>query len=189
MEPGVPRANAGKCTVRDDATTLKPDAEAAEKSGYGISEAGEEARILRTDVLPMCNWRALAALLAPRAESRLTCRAWRRAVGGRPCGRPSLRAWAIPALTRSRRISRSNSAKTANNPASARPVGVVRSKASVKEMKPTSSSASAFRVPTRSANDRPHRSSRHTRMAAISRRRAACMSSSRCGRSLRTPHP
>lgn len=49
---------------------------------------------------------------------------------------------------RSLRISRSNSANTATMPAIARPVGVVRSKASVRDAKPTPSSWSSFSVNT-----------------------------------------
>ena len=52
----------------------------------------------------------MALLLSPFFASALTCKAYFATVGGRPCGRPSFRAWAMPALTRSRRISRSNSA-------------------------------------------------------------------------------
>ncbi len=130
----------------------------------------------------------MADLLKPRAYNRLTCLLFRRAVGGRPCGRPSRRACAIPAFTRSRKISRSNSANTANNPASARPVDVVRSKASVSEIKPTPSSVSSFNIVTRSASERPQRSKRHTRIASSSRRRAAFNNSSRCKRSL-APEP
>ena len=48
----------------------------------------------------------------------------------------------MPADTRSRRISLSNSAKTATMPAIARPVGVVRSKASVSDTNATPSSSS-----------------------------------------------
>jgi hypothetical protein len=71
-----------------------------------------------------------------------------------------------PALTRSRRISRSNSAKTASIPANARPLAVVKSKASESDTKPTPSSLSSCRVPMRSSNERPQRSSRHTRMTS-----------------------
>ncbi len=42
----------------------------------------------------------------------------------------------MPAFTRSRRMSHSNSAKTASMPANARPLGVVRSSASLNETKP-----------------------------------------------------
>ena len=66
-----------------------------------------------------------------------------------------MRAWAIPAFTRSRRMSRSNSAKTASMPANALPLGVVRSIASLSETKPTWSAVSSWRVVTRSTRDRP----------------------------------
>ena len=42
----------------------------------------------------------------------------------------------MPALTRSRRLSRSNSAKIASSPAMARPVGVAKSNASLREITP-----------------------------------------------------
>ena len=54
------------------------------------------------------------------------------AVIGRPSRFPFCRACARPARVRSRKISRSNSAKIASSPAMARPAGVVRSRASVK---------------------------------------------------------
>ena len=63
----------------------------------------------------------------------------------------------MPALTRSRKMLRSNSAKTASIPARARPLGVVRSSASLSETKPTSSGASSCRVETRSTSERPQR--------------------------------
>ena len=70
----------------------------------------------------------------------------------------------------------------------ARPVGVVKSKASWSEINPTPSSWSSCSVLTRSTTDRPHRSKRQTTMASISRRRAARMRWSRCGRA-RPPDP
>src|SRR5207247_5068425 len=63
------------------------------------------------------------------------------AVIGRPNRLPFGRAWANPARTRSRTMPLSNSAKTASSPAIARPAGVVRSRASVRETKPTPSVA------------------------------------------------
>ena len=122
----------------------------------------------------------MADLLRPRAYNCLIGLLLRRAVGGRPCRRPARWACTIPAFTRSRRISRSNSAKTANSPARARPVEVVRSKASVREMKPTLSSVNSFNVVTRSASERPQRSKRHTRIASSSRRRAASLQPKNC---------
>ena len=52
-------------------------------------------------------------------------------------------------------ISRSNSAKIANNPAIARPTGVVKSKASLREIKPTPRSWSSWSVLMRSERERP----------------------------------
>lgn len=59
---------------------------------------------------------------------------------------PFFLAWAIPALTRSRKISLSNSAKMASSPAIALPVAVVRSNAFVKEINPTPNPLSSLRV-------------------------------------------
>jgi hypothetical protein len=64
----------------------------------------------RTDARLMLRRAAICRLLTPSAKSVSISPACLRTVGGRPWGRPSLRAWAIPAFTRSRRISRSNSA-------------------------------------------------------------------------------
>ena len=50
---------------------------------------------LRTEVRPMWSFRAMADLLKPVAYKRLTCLLLRRAVGGRPCGRPSRRPWSV----------------------------------------------------------------------------------------------
>jgi hypothetical protein len=122
------------------------------------------------------------------AFSRIASSILSDAVRGRPCGRPSFRAWAIPARTRSRKISRSNSAKIASIPAMARPDGVVRSRASVSEIKPTPRSVNSPRVVIRSATDRPQRSSRQTTITSTSRRRAAISNDSRPGRSLE-PEP
>jgi hypothetical protein len=108
-----------------------------------------------------------------------TCRA---AVAGRPRRLPFCRAWARPARVRSRRISLSNSAKIANRPAMARPVGVVRSRASVRETNPTPRCSSSWSVASRSVTDRPQRSSRHTSTKSISRRRADSSSFSRASR-------
>ena len=116
--------------------------------------------------------RAISDLLSPSDARRRTSSAWSEALRGRPCWRPSCRACSIPARTRSLRISRSNSAKTATIAAMARPVDVVKSNASVSDTKATSSSWSSRRVSIRSLSERPHRSSRHTAMMSISRRRA-----------------
>jgi hypothetical protein len=59
----------------------------------------------------------------------------------------------MPARIRSGRISCSNSANTESKPAIARPVGVVRSSASVSDTKPTPSEASSFSVTTRSTSE------------------------------------
>jgi hypothetical protein len=40
----------------------------------------------------MRRWREIALLLSPFLASVLTCEAYFATVGGRPCGRPSLRA-------------------------------------------------------------------------------------------------
>ena len=69
---------------------------------------------------------------------------------------PSFLACAIPAFTRARKISRSNSANTASIPASARPLGVVRSSASHRDTNPTSSAFSSWSVFTKSTSDRPN---------------------------------
>ncbi len=87
----------------------------------------------------------------------------------------------MPAFMRSRMTSRSNSAKTEGIPAIARPDGVMRSSASLIEMKPIPSSVSSLSGATRSVSDLPQRSSRQTIITSISRRRAAFKSSSRCG--------
>jgi hypothetical protein len=55
----------------------------------------------------------------------------------------------------------------------ARPVGVLRSRASVRETKPTPRSINPRRVTTRSDNDRPQGSSRRTTMTSTWRCRAA----------------
>jgi len=62
----------------------------------------------RTDARLMLRRAAICRLLTPSAKSVSISPACLRTVGGRPWSRPSLRAWAIPAFTRSRRISRSN---------------------------------------------------------------------------------
>jgi hypothetical protein len=77
-------------------------------------------------------------------------------------------------------------AKTASKPAIARLAGVVRSSASVNETKPTPRCSSSWSVASRSATDRPQRSSRQTNTTSISRRRAA---SSRLSRSCRCEAP
>ena len=85
----------------------------------------------------MRHCRAISDLLMPARRSRRISAACAAVVAGRPSRIPFSRACASPALVRSRRISRSNSAKMANRPAIARPAGVVRSSASVKETNPT----------------------------------------------------
>ena len=104
------------------------------------------ARIRRTEVRPTCSRRAISALADASAMQspdlgRVDSRCF-----GRPRRLPFCRAWAKPARVRSRRISRSNSANTASNPAIARPAGVVRSRASVSETKPTPRCSSSCRV-------------------------------------------
>ena len=74
-----------------------------------------------------------------------------------------------------RNISRSNSANTASIPASALPLGVVRSSASDRDTNPTPSAFSSWSVFTKSTADRPQRSSRQTRTQSISRLRDASM--------------
>ena len=91
------------------------------------------ARIRRTEVLPIPSRRAISVWRNRSALRRCTSSAFSDAVGGLPWGRPSFRAWAMPARTRSRRISRSNSANTASMPVIARPDGVVRSSASARD--------------------------------------------------------
>src|SRR5271170_6957461 len=98
---------------------------------------GLASRIRRTEVRPICNRRAISALLTPARYSFRTWLVWSAAVCGRPNRWPFWRACARPARTRSRRISLSNSAKTASNAAMARPAGVVRSSASVSDTNPT----------------------------------------------------
>jgi hypothetical protein len=107
----------------------------------------------------MFSWRAISALLAP---ARWSFRIWLACfptVTGRPRCFPFSRASAMPARIRSRRISCSKAANTESSPAMARPVGVVRSRASVSDTKATPSSATSFKVTTRSTSDRPQRSS------------------------------
>src|ERR1700691_5885928 len=137
---------------------------------------GFAARIRRTEVRPISSRRAISALLTPALYSFRTWLVWSAAVCGRPRRVPFCRAWARPARTRSRRISRSNSAKTASKAAMARPAGVVRSSASVRETNPTPRWSSSWRVASRSVTDLPQRSSRHTNTTSISRRRAASSS-------------
>ena len=71
-------------------------------------------RIRRTEVRPICRRRAISDLLTPARCSFRISAACRAAVAGRPSRLPFCRAWAKPARVRSRRISRSNSAKTAS---------------------------------------------------------------------------
>ena len=115
--------------------------------------------------------------------------AWSAAVAGRPSRLAVLPGMGQASPTRSRRISRSNSAKTASRPAMARPAGVVRSSASVSDTKPTPRCSSSWSVASRSVTDRPQRSSRHTSTTSISRRRAASSSFSRSSRWLHRSRP
>ena len=68
---------------------------------------------------------------------------------------------------------------TASSAAMARPAGVVRSRASVSETKPTPRCSSSWRVASRSATDLPQRSRRQTSTTSISLRRAASIIFSR----------
>ena len=65
-------------------------------------------------------------------------------------------------LTRSRKTSRSNSAKTASIPTRARPLAVVRSRAWASDTKPTPSSLSSYTEPMRPATIAPSDSRRQT---------------------------
>jgi transposase len=65
----------------------------------------------RTDARLMSRRAAIFRLLTPLANNARNSAVFCGTVGGRPCGRTSLRAWAIPAFTRSRKRSRSNSAR------------------------------------------------------------------------------
>ena len=151
------------------------------------------AKILRTEVLPIPNRRAISEALNRSALRRRTSSAFSEAVRGLPCDRPSLRAWAIPALTRSRKISRSNSAKIASIPGhrpsrGRRQVEGLGQRDEARRRDPVNSRS----VVIRSATDRPQRSRRQTTMTSISRRRAAIRSDSRLGRSFdpsRCPRP
>ena len=136
----------------------------------------------RTEVRPICSRRAISDLLTPARCSFRISAAWTAAVAGRPSRRPFCRACASPARVRSRRTSLSNSAKMASKPAMARPAGVVRSSASVRETKPTPRCSSSWRVASRSVTERPQRSSHHTSTRSISRRRAASNNFSRASR-------
>jgi hypothetical protein len=101
-------------------------------------------RIRRTEVWPILRRRAISALLTPARYSFPIWLVFLPAVRGRPRCMPFSRASAMPARIRSRRISCSNSANTESKPAIARPVGVVKSSASVRDTKPTPSSASSL---------------------------------------------
>ena len=86
---------------------------------------------------------AISALLTPARCSLRISAAFMAAVAGRPNRFPFCRAQARPARTRSRSMSRSNAEKTDSIPTMARPVDVVRSSASVRDMKATPKSASS----------------------------------------------
>ena len=109
----------------------------------------------RTEVRPTSSRRAISALATPARWSLRISAACATAVAGRPRRLPFCRAWASPARVRSPRISRSNAANTASNPAIARPAGVVRSSASVSDTKPTPRCSSSWSVASRSVTDRP----------------------------------
>jgi len=106
-------------------------------TAFGLSRRNRVARIRRTEVRPIFSRRAIADLLTSARCSFRISAACMAAVAGRPSRFPFSRACANPARVRSRRISRSNSAKIASRPAIARPAGVVRSRASVSDTKPT----------------------------------------------------
>src|SRR5215467_914175 len=95
------------------------------------------ANTRRTDVRDTPKCRAIAAWLRPCCARVRIAAASLAVARGRPWAFPRLRASVMPALIRSRIKSRSNSANTARKPAKARPAGVVRSRASVSETKPT----------------------------------------------------
>src|SRR5215210_2114366 len=75
----------------------------------------------------------------------------------------------MPAFTRSRIMSRSNSANTDSSPIIARPAEVVKSRASVSETNAVPRSRSSASEAIRSGRDRPQRSSFQTTMASTSR--------------------
>src|SRR5208283_2975957 len=158
------------------------DPDLVEGCGRVAHERILSCKIRRTEVRPICRRRAMADLLSPERRSLRTRSACRAAVAGRPRRFPFCRAWAKPARTRSRKISRSNSANTASNPAMARPAGVVRSNASVSETKPTPRCSSSCSVLSRSVTERPQRSKRQTSTVSSSLRRAASSSFSRASR-------
>ena len=87
----------------------------------------------------MSSRRAISAWVSLRARRARTLVACKAAVGGRPRRFPSRRTRSSPPRTRSRSMSRSNSAKTASIVASARPLGVDKSSASVSETNATPS--------------------------------------------------
>jgi hypothetical protein len=93
---------------------------------------------------------SLALLIEPLRPLGILDRSWRPTVR-----LPLLASLVIPAFTRSVIISRSNSANTDSIPAIARPDGVVRSSASLSEIKPMPNSVSSLSVTTRWASDRP----------------------------------
>ena len=128
----------------------------------------EGFRIRRTEVRPICTRRAISDLLTPARCSFRISAACMAAVTGRPSRFPFSRACARPPRVRSRRISLSNSAKMASRPAMARPAGVVKSSASVRETNPTPRCSSSWRVASRSVTDRPQRSSRAGRRTPAS---------------------
>ena len=100
------------------------------------SRLGCRSPITDVRLTPRCL--AIERLLTPSFRSRFISGMSFAAVFGRPWGLPSFRARSIPAMTRSLRMSRSNSAKTASMPASALPLRRRQSSASLRETNPTS---------------------------------------------------
>src|SRR5262252_8907739 len=148
--------------------------------GFHLPSCGANTR--RTDVRYRPKCRAIAAWLSPCCASDRICTASLAWARGRPWAFPRLRASVMPALIRSRIKSRSNSANTARKPAKARPAGVVRSRASVNETKPTPRAVSSCSVVIKSTSERPQRSSFHTRITSSFRCLAAVSSAWRFGR-------
>jgi len=115
------------------------------------------ASIRRTEVRPISRRRAISALLtpagiAPDLTGLLSCCQWTpEAFSLQP-------RFGNAGAIRSRR-SHARTPRTPKAIRHARPVGVVRSSASVSDTKLTPSPASSFNVTTRSTSDRPQRSS------------------------------
>jgi hypothetical protein len=103
---------------------------------------------------------------------------------GRPPTRPLRRAAASPAMVRSLTRSRSNSANDPNTWNTRRPPGVVVSMVSCNDRNPTPRAANPRTVSIRCGNDRPNRSSRHTK---VSPDRNASITNPSSGRSVNDP--